>query len=348
MASLTPKTLKGRTYYYARECQRVNGKPKIVKTVYLGSLDHIIQAVTHPQEPLRPQTVRLASFGDVAALFDQACQIGLIELIDAQIPKRDQGLSVGQYLLLAAINRAAPPSSKAQLAHWYHRTVLPRLLPATTGQLSSQAFWNHMDCVTEADIAAIEQALSQRLIRQLNLSLRTLVYDGTNFFTFINTRTPAQLPARGHNKQHRGDLRQVSLGMLVSTDFHVPLFHHVYTGNQTDATAFQTVSEELAARYRQLAQGCEHITLIFDKGNNSTEAFETLDGSPFHFVGSLVPSQHPDLLRIPLEDFQPLPGTRLARAGGLPALAGDQAGQFPGLSDHQAGLRPEAHHCHHL
>jgi len=41
------------------------------------------------------------------------------------------------------------------------------------------------------------------------------------------------LPARGHNKQHRGDLRQVSLGMLVSTDFHVPLFHHVYTGNQT-------------------------------------------------------------------------------------------------------------------
>jgi transposase len=219
---------------------------------------------------------------------------------------------VGQYLLLAALNRAAHPSSKAQLAHWYHHTVLPRLVPATTDQLSSQAFWNHMDQVTEADISAIEQALSQRLIQQLGLSLRTLVYDGTNFFTFINTRTPAQLPARGHNKQHRGDLRQVSLGMLVSTDFHVPLFHHVYTGNRTDATAFQSVSEELAGRYRQLAQGCEHITLIFDKGNNSKEAFQTLDHSPFHFVGSLVPSQHPDLLRIPLEDFQPLAGPRLA------------------------------------
>ena len=62
----------------------------------------------------------------------------------------------------------------------------------------------------------------------------------------------------------------------------------------------------------QLAQGCEHITLIFDKGNNSQEAFQTLDNSPFHFVGSLVPSQHPDLLRIPLKDFQPLAGQRLA------------------------------------
>jgi hypothetical protein len=160
---------------------------------------------------------------------------------------------------VAALNRAAHPANKAQLADWYHHTVLPRLLPARTDQLSSQAFWNHMKRVTPADIQAVEQALSQRLIRQLNLSLRTLVYDGTHFFAFINTRTPARLPARGHNKQHRGDLRQVSLGMLVSTDFHVPLFHLVYTGNQTDATAFQSVWEELARRYRQLAQGCEHI-----------------------------------------------------------------------------------------
>jgi transposase len=312
MASLTPKIIGGRTYYYARECQRVDGKPRIVKTTSLGSLDHILKSLSQAKTPLRPQTARLASFGDVAALYDQAQQIRLVELIDAQIPKRDQGLSTGQYLLLAALNRAAHPSSKAQLANWYHHTVLPRLLPATTDQLSSQAFWNHMERVTPADIAAIEQALSQRLIRQLNLSLRLLVYDGTNFFTFINTRTHARLPARGHNKQHRGDLRQVSLGMLVSTDFHVPLFHLVYTGNLTDATAFQSVSEELAKRYRQLAQGCEHITLIFDKGNNSKEALATLGGTPFHFIGSLVPSQHSDLLGVPLEKFAPLAGQRLA------------------------------------
>ena len=40
MASLTAKVIKGKTYYYARECQRVGGKPKIVRTVYLGSLDN--------------------------------------------------------------------------------------------------------------------------------------------------------------------------------------------------------------------------------------------------------------------------------------------------------------------
>jgi transposase len=215
-------------------------------------------------------------------------------------------------MLLAAINRAASPTSKAQLADWYRKTILPRLIPATADQLSSQAFWQHMDKIEEKDIEAIEQELSRRLIERLQLNLRTLVYDGTNFFSYINTTNPARLPARGHNKQKRGDLRQISLGMMVSTDFHVPLFHKVYAGNTTDATAFQTVSEELSQRYRKLGEGCEHITLIFDKGNNSETALATIEGSPFHFVGSLVGAQHPDLLQIPLRLFRPMTGERLA------------------------------------
>jgi transposase len=310
MPSLTRKILKGRPYYYARWCQRVDGRPKIVKTTYLGPLENIVQAVEGAQQPQAPQSAAVARFGDVAALYDQAAQLGLVELIDAHIPKRHQGLSVGQYLLLAAINRAACPTSKARLGAWYRQTILPRLIPASAAQLSSQAFWNHMELVREEDIDAIEKKLSTRLIQRLKLNLRTLVYDGTNFFTYINTRNPAQLPARGHNKQKRGDLRQVNLGLLVSTDFHVPLLHRVYTGNVNDAPAFETISAELAERYRQLAQGCDHITLIFDKGNNSAEAFQTLDQSPFHFVGSLVPSQHPDLLKIPSEQLRPL-GARL-------------------------------------
>jgi transposase len=165
--------------------------------------------------------------------------------------------------------------------------------------------------VEEKHIEDIERELSQRLIEQFQLSLRTLTYDGTNFFTFINTRAAAELPQRGHHKQKRNDLRQVSLGMLVSTDFHVPLFHKVYAGNVPDCTIFRTVTEELRTRYVELARSCEHITLVFDKGNNSEEAFATLDDSPFHFIGSLVPSQHPDLLDVRERRYQPLAGERL-------------------------------------
>jgi transposase len=313
LASLTAKIINGRTYYYARDCQRVNGKPKIVRTIYLGSAHDLIAAATQhkAQQAPPPQAVDIAAFGDVVALYDLAQQIGLVELLDRHLPKRDQGLSVGHYLLLAAINRAVQPTSKSQFADWYRQTTLPRLLPAPADQLSSQAFWNHFDFVEEHHIEAAERELSQRLIEQFQLSLRTLTYDGTNFFTFIDTRTPAELPQRGHNKQKRNDLRQVSLGMLVSTDFHVPLFHKVYAGNVPDSTIFQTITEELRVRYRELARDCEHITLVFDKGNNSAEAFETLDQTDFHFIGSLVPSHHADLLDVPASRYQPLTGERL-------------------------------------
>src|SRR5216117_3494276 len=99
MPSLTRKLIKGRPYYYVRHCQRVDGKPKIIKTTYLGPLERILQAVEGAQIPPPPHQAEILSFGNVAALYDQACQLRLVELIDAQLPKRDQGLSTGQYLL---------------------------------------------------------------------------------------------------------------------------------------------------------------------------------------------------------------------------------------------------------
>jgi transposase len=103
----------------------------------------------------------------------------------------------------------------------------------------------------------------------------------------------------------------VNLGLLVSTDFHIPLFHRVYAGNVHDSVEFRSITEDLAVHYRDLAQSCDHITLIFDKGNNSAEALQSLIETPFHFVGSLVPTQHPDLLAVPRRRFRTLTTPRL-------------------------------------
>jgi transposase len=307
MPSLTPKIIGGHTYYYARYCQRVDGKPKIVRQVYLGKIDDLVAAAERSQQPPQPLETEVAAFGDVAALLGIAQRLDLVHLLDSILPpKRHQGISLGQYLLLAAINRAVSPTSKVHFADWYRQTVLTRLLPADPAALSSQGFWNHMDLVTADHVLECEKQITQRLIQRFQLDLRALVYDGTNFFTYINTRTPAELPQRGHNKQKRGDLRQVSLGLLVSADFHIPLFHKVYAGNVNDSTEFRSITEELSTHYRQLAQSCDHITLVFDKGNNSEEAFASLQDTPFHFVGSLVPSQHSELLAISRKQFRAL------------------------------------------
>ena len=113
MPSLTAKVIDGHTYYYARYCQRVNGKPKIVRQVYLGKVEDLVAAVDQAQRPLAPLETAVAAFADVTALFDIAQRLDLVPLLDSILPgKRRQGLSAGQYLLLAAINRAVAPSSK--------------------------------------------------------------------------------------------------------------------------------------------------------------------------------------------------------------------------------------------
>ena len=125
MPSLTPKLIDGHTYYYARYSQRVDGKPKIVRQVYLGKLTDIVAAVEGAHTPPQPLETEVAAFGDVAALFEIARRLELLPLLDATLPaKRRQGLCCSQYLLLAAINRAAAPTSKSQFADWYRQSIL--------------------------------------------------------------------------------------------------------------------------------------------------------------------------------------------------------------------------------
>ena len=79
MASLTPKKIGGHTYYYARFCQRVDGKPKIVRTVYLGKIDDLVAAAEGLKHPPQPLETEVAAFGDIAALFDIAQRLDLVQ-----------------------------------------------------------------------------------------------------------------------------------------------------------------------------------------------------------------------------------------------------------------------------
>ncbi len=316
MASLVKKKIGGHLYYYARECQRVDGRPKITWQKYLGSVETIIAAVTERRQgvPLPDPEAqgRVTELGAAAALYDLAGRLDLAGIIDRHVPKRGAGPSVGTYLLVAVLNRCVAPASKARIGAWFEGTVLRRLLEIDRRQLSSQRFWDNMERVSPPAIAAIEAELAARVVEQFGLNLERLLFDATNFFTFIDSfNEKSTLAQRGKNKEGRRSLRIVGLALLVSADFHVPLFHHTYPGNASDAPTFASLSEQLFERCQRLAQQVEHLTLIFDKGNNSRENLQAVEGSPYHFVGSLVPTQHPDLLEIPRRQFRSLAAEQL-------------------------------------
>lgn len=304
MPSIAKKMINGRAYYYARECKRVGGKPKIVWQKYLGRADDIVRALS-AAETLQPEQVDVIEYGLSAALYDVAGRLGVTSIIDSIASKRDQGLSVGQYMLLAAINRCTQPKSKNKIADWYASTVLRRLMPAPASALSSGRFWDNMGLLDGDKIRRIEEKLAEVVIRQEGVSLDCLLYDTTNFFTYIASETKGDLARRGRNKQKRNDLRQIGLALLVSRDFHVPILHEPYPGNMHDSAQFPHIIEGLTKRLSKLAGDCQGITLVFDKGNNSAENIKT--AGCCHYVGSLVPSHHADLLSIPLTEYEDLP-----------------------------------------
>jgi len=310
VASLIKKIIRGKPYYYARECRRVDGKPKIVWQKYLGRPQDIIDAVTGPaasRAPAQPREADVSDFGAVAALYDLATRLRIVEFIDRHVPKKGGGPTVGTYLLVAAINRCVAPCSKASIAEWFSGTALRRLMDVEARQLTSQRFWDNMDRVSSDTIVAIERDLVAHMVREFDIDLQRVLFDATNFFTFIDTfNERSTLAQRGKSKEGRAALRIVGLALLVSADFHVPLMHRTYAGNQSDPPTFGSLIEEIVARYRLVTDGLEHVTIVFDKGNNSQDNLDAVEGSPYHFVGSLVPTQHQDLLEVPSKHFKSL------------------------------------------
>jgi transposase len=320
MASIIKKIIRGKPYYYARECKRIDGKPKIVWQKYLGKADDIIAALTQVPAVADASSAVVTEFGAVAALYDLATRLGLVEHIDRHVPKRGRGPSVGTYLLVAILNRCVAPCSKAGIAEWFQDTALRRLIGVEARQLSSQRFWDNMDRVSSEAIAAIERDIVGQMVPAFAIDLTQVLFDGTNFFTFIDTfNTRNTLAQRGRSKEGRSALRIVGLALLVSADGHVPLLHHTYPGNQVDAPTFRSLTGALIARYRELSDGAEHVTLVFDKGNNAADNLAAVAASPYHFIGSLVPTQHTELLAITKNRFhsldqQGLPGVSAYRA----------------------------------
>lgn len=313
MACIIKKKKKNRWYYYAAESARVDGKPRIVWQKYLGTVDAIVKRAEQAAPP-KPKEAVIFEAGGVAGLLGIAQRLGLVELIDEAAPKREQGPSVGQYMVLAALNRALAPCSKVAIGDWYEETVLRRLWCWPKTAFSSQRFWDHMHLVSEQVIDSVQEKLAVRIAREYGLDRHVLLYDTTNFFTFLATsNSRGSIAKRGHSKAKRHDLRQVGLALLVTREGQVPLFHRVYTGNLTDVTLFADLAKELLGRHDEVSGPNKDATLVFDKGNVSDEAMQRFVVPGRHFVAALPANQAPELIAAPLDDFEDmsgLPGTK--------------------------------------
>jgi len=303
MAYLTRKRIRGITYYYAEESERKNGKSRRKWQKYLGPLPKIIEALEGtPQKPKYAEIFQLAG---PAAYLNIAEQINMIPIIDSVLPKRNQGLSIGFYLTLAAINRGIEAVSKRSMWNWFRDTILLRAFPeANKTSLSSQRFWDNMSAIAEDKIQIAWMKLVNSVLDRENIDLSCASYDGTNFYSFIGSfNTRCSLAKRGKNKQGRRDLRQINYALFCTRKDHFPLYFDVFEGNRHDSKEFGVVIEKFFHIFKDRKPNGNGITIVFDKGNNSDKNLNKFVGdSGFHFVGSVKPNDHKDLALISNND----------------------------------------------
>jgi transposase len=308
VASLYPKKVSGRTYWYLREMARVDGKPKMVSERYIGTAADIEALLDAREAALLPERTRHLAFGDVAAAWGILQDLGVAAVIDAEAgPKRPgQPLSAGTYLALAALNRLVAPCSKTGFADWWKTTAADRFTKVPASALDHRRFWDAMHAVTGEQLESASEKIAAEIVRASGVDVSSVALDMTNFATFIATgNQKAPIAQRGKAKQKRADLRLVGLGLVVTRDGGIPLTWHAYPGDRPDVTQFPVMAAQLKDRYEAVcaAAGLDlqapGITVVFDAGQNSEANLADFAATGMHYVGSVPASDCPDLLALP-------------------------------------------------
>ncbi len=303
MATIQAKTSRGQKYWYIVESRRVNGKPRPIVLAYLGKADKLLKRLQGMDGQLK---LKSYSHGAIAALLNVAAQLEIPSIINKYVksprsymsrkPQRNQ-LTVGVTLLLGAMGRVCMPTSKRGWWNWAKTTSCEYLLRCALSRIDSQHFWDLMDALPVEAIPKIEAELLQKVQTHYPLEHDTLLFDTTNFFTFIaSTNQRCTIAQRGKNKQKRHDLRQVGLALVVTRKDSIPLFHLSYQGNLHDSKVFHQVIGDIKKRMIALNFDLEKHTLVFDRGNNSKKNLAVVAKLKLHYLGALVPYQHQTLL----------------------------------------------------
>lgn len=302
MVHLTKKKKNGKKYLYLEERGWINGKSVRLWQIYLGpeqKFKERSQIIMIPE--VETETIE---FGLVAALLLTAERLGVVDIINEIMNKRNQGLSVGEHMLFAAINRCVQPTTKHLLKEWFNSTVLKRIYPKLGSKIDSRSYWTHFRYPSKEDIEIIGDEFAQAVVQKFNVNLNDLLFDPTNFFTYINPKKPNQtIPRHQHSKEGRSTLNLVNFSLFCTLDGGIPLLHLVFPGNINDTNHFKDALVRLKHRLNRIKIPSAEITLTFDKGNLSKEAFKYIDQEGFDYIASIRPSTQKDILSIPSEEF---------------------------------------------
>lgn len=182
-------------------------------------------------------------------------------------------------------------ASERSTYQWYTTKVFHQHQP----QLTDEDFYRTLD-VLLAHKDAIEQGYYERNRDLFNGELDLVLFDTTSIYYWGwqedgKRYTPQDLLQYGFSKDGKGNLKQVIVGVLMTTD-GVPIAHEVFAGNTADVTSFATMVTTIKQKYN-----LKKVVLIADRGMVSQENLVKLESMGLTYIVGVRMRKLPPLLK---------------------------------------------------
>jgi transposase len=165
--------------------------------------------------------------------------------------------------------RLCHPSSELHIAeHFYEKTALSDLLGIPLDKINEDRLYRALDQVLPHK-EALEKHLKETVGSLFKLDYDLFLYDVTSTY-FEGEGKLNPLAQRGYSRDHRGDCKQICIGLVVTRD-GFPMGYEIFAGNRTDVTTVEEMVEVMEGRY-----GKANRIWVMDRGMASEENFQFL------------------------------------------------------------------------
>ena len=197
----------------------------------------------------------LDHLGLVAGMFDE---LGIGEVVDKATQQNPEmrDLTVGEAVKAMVLNGLGFINQALYLVpRFFHnkptyRLISPRVAPE---QLNDDALGRALDTLYDSGVTALYSLIATTAAKRLGLAPRFAHLDSTSVHVDGRYNSAEEPEAevihitRGYSRDHRPDLNQVMLELMVEHQAGIPLLMQPLSGNSSDVQAFgQVIQEHLA------------------------------------------------------------------------------------------------------
>ena len=214
-------------------------------------------------------------------------ECGMQAVLQRELAERRFSFPVERAIFLTVLQRLLAPGSDRAAERWQQDHTSPGTAP-----LELQHFYRAMSWLGQALPARdqtgatplgprtrkdrIEEALFARRRDLFNQTLAIVFFDTTSiYFEGAGGQT---LGRRGHSKDHRPDLAQMVVGVVLDAD-GTPVCSEMWPGNTTDVTTLIPIVDRLKQTFH-----VERVCIVADRGMISQETIDAIEDRDWFYI----------------------------------------------------------------